>query len=247
MDKRRYIRQMVMPSIGEDGQDRLANARVAVIGTGGLGSPILFYLAAAGVGFIRFIDTDVVDKSNLNRQILHASSRIGQAKIESALKTLQDFNPDIDFDPRDVFFDETNSKTMLKDVDYVIDASDNFKTKFLVNDTAVELGIPCTIGGVSRWEGQLMSVMPRKSACYRCVFSNEPPADSVMSPAELGIIGVTAGAIGVIAAAEAIKCILGFEEKSRLVNFLLVMDLRDINFTVIKVKRHAKCKACGNE
>ncbi|MHA1792267.1 MAG: HesA/MoeB/ThiF family protein [Promethearchaeota archaeon] len=248
MDKwNRYSRQIIMPEIGTEGQEKLANTRVAVVGTGGLGSPILLYLAAAGIGLIRFIDNDDVDLSNLNRQIIHSTSTIGTRKTESARKTLKELNPEIELDPIDDKLSIENAESVFKGMDYIIDASDNFETKFLVNDTAVKMNIPFTIGGVIRWDGQLMSVIPGKSACYRCVFSSPPEKGTMKSPKELGIIGVTAGIIGTIAAAEAIKHALSFSENERLVNKLLVADLRSWNFSPINIKKNPRCKTCGKK
>ncbi len=241
----RYSRQVRMPGVGEAGQAKLQRAKVCVIGTGGLGSPILSYLVAAGVGHVRFVDCDVVDISNLNRQILHKTQKIGARKTESAFEALHALNPDITLEPVDATFTNENARKLFQGMDYVIDASDNFDTKFLVNDTAVQLGIPCTIGGVVRWDGQMMSVIPSKSACYRCVFSEKPPDGTMASPSELGIIGVTAGLLGVIAASECLKYFLGFEDKGRLVNRLLMVDLRSLDFTSISIQRSPRCKACA--
>jgi molybdopterin/thiamine biosynthesis adenylyltransferase len=235
-----------MPGIGEEGQRKLGKAKIVVLGTGGLGSPILSYLAAAGVGTIRFIDNDVVDLSNLNRQILHATPSIGKRKVDSALDTLKALNPDIVLEPIDTRFDPDNAKSLFKGMHYAIDASDNLEAKFLVNDTAVLMGIPCTVGGVIRWDGQMMSVRPGKSTCYRCVFGEKPPEGSMKTPAQLGIIGVTAGILGTIAASEAIKYVLGFADEDCLVNRMLMVDVRSLDFTHIAIKRNPCCKACGS-
>ena len=241
----RYDRQVVIPGFGREGQDALLGSKVVVIGTGGLGSPILMYLAAAGIGMLRIVDNDVVDVTNLNRQILHQSSSVGTRKTASAAITLQALNPEIHVDAIDTTLTLDNCETIFKDIDYAVDASDNFETKFLVNDTAMKLGIPCTVGGVNRWDGQVMSVVPGKSACYRCVFSSIPPAGTFKSPSDLGIVGVTAGGIGIVAASEVIKYFLGFQDKDRLVNRLLMMDLRSTEFTTIDVKHSDRCTACG--
>jgi len=236
-----------MPGIGAEGQRKLGRAKIVVIGTGGLGSPILTYLAAAGIGTIRFVDNDVVDLSNLNRQIIHDTPRVGQRKVESARATLHALNPDIVLDPVDVKFTKDNAKELFKGMQYAIDASDNLDAKFLVNDAAVSAGIPCTVGGVIRWDGQLISVRPRKSTCYRCDFGEKPPEGSMKTPAELGIIGVTAGLLGIIAASEAIKYFLNFPDEDCLVNRMLMVDLRSLEFTHIAVKRNPSCTACGGK
>lgn len=243
----RYARQVAMPGIGPAGQSRLLDAKVLVVGTGGLGSPALMYLAAAGVGTIRIVDNDVVDVSNLNRQVMHATTAVGMRKTASAVATLRAINPTITVEPVDTTFSRDTCESIARGMDYIIDASDNFDTKFLVNDTAVKLGIPCTIGGVIRWDGQLMSVLPGHGACYRCVFSSKPPDGTFQSPSELGIIGVTAGVIGTIAAAEAIKHVLGVPVEHRLVNRLLVMDLRAVDFTIVRIKPSPRCPACRPE
>jgi molybdopterin/thiamine biosynthesis adenylyltransferase len=243
---KRYARQVIMPGIGDEGQRKLAKAKVVVLGTGGLGSPILSYLVAAGIGHVRLIDNDVVDISNLNRQILHDTRRIGTRKVASALETLKALNPDIEIDAIDAKFGVDNAVQLFKGMSYAIDASDNLDAKFLVNDTAIKMGIPCTVGGVIRWDGQMMSVRPGKSACYRCVFGEKPPEGSMKTPAELGIIGVTAGLLGTIAASEAIKYLLGFSDEDCLVNRLLMVDLRSLDFTHISIKHNPKCKACGS-
>jgi molybdopterin/thiamine biosynthesis adenylyltransferase len=242
----RYARQIVMPDISLEGQQKLADAHVFVLGTGGLGSPILAYLVAAGVGHVRFIDNDIVSTSNLNRQFLHVTSRIGMPKVESAMTYLSDLNPDMVLEPIDDQITAENVESMFSGMEYIIDASDNFEAKYLVNDTAVAMGIPCTVGGVIRWDGQLLSVDPHDSACYRCVFDAPPPPGSMKSPAEMGVIGVTPGVIGTIAAAEAIKYFLGFPASDRLINRMLVMDLRSVDFNLISIKQNPLCAACGN-
>ncbi len=243
----RYARQEIMPGIGAEGQRKLGKAKVVVVGTGGLGSPILSYLAGAGIGTLRFIDNDIVALSNLNRQVIHDTPRIGQRKVESARAALHALNPDITLEPVDTKLTRENAKDLFKGMQYAIDASDNLDAKFLVNDAAVAAGIPCTVGGVIRWDGQLLSVRPRKSTCYRCVFGEKPPEVSMKTPAELGIIGVTAGLLGIIAASEAIKYFLGFSDGDCLVNRMLMVDLRSLEFTHIDVKRNPACKACGGK
>ncbi|MFX0102312.1 MAG: ThiF family adenylyltransferase [Candidatus Hodarchaeota archaeon] len=244
-EETRYSRQIVIPEIGKDGQEKLKEAKVVVIGTGGLGSPILMNLVAAGIGNVKFVDNDVVDVSNLNRQTLHSTSRIGMRKAESARKALSDLNPSVHLEPIDAMFTQENAKEVLEGAGYAIDASDNFETKFLLNDTAVELNIPCTIGGVIRWDGQLMSIQPGKTACYRCIFTDIPPPGTMKKPSELGIIGVTANVMGSIAATEAIKYFLGFSNEQRLLNRMLMMDLRTMDFTKVKISKNPRCKACS--
>nr|MDO8110023.1 HesA/MoeB/ThiF family protein [Candidatus Sigynarchaeota archaeon] len=241
----RYSRQIVIPEVGEEGQKKLQKAKVVVLGTGGLGSPILYYLAAAGIGHVRFIDNDCVDISNLNRQILHDTPRVGKRKTDSALQALKALNPEIKIEAIDANFSPDNAKDMFKGMQYAIDASDNLDAKFLVNETAVQMRIPCTVGGVIRWDGQMMSVRPGKSACYRCVFGEKPPEGTMQPPSKLGIIGITAGLLGTIEASEAIKYFLGFTDEGCLVNRLLMVDLRSLDFTMIGIKKNPKCKTCG--
>ncbi|MHA1680514.1 MAG: HesA/MoeB/ThiF family protein [Promethearchaeota archaeon] len=241
----RYARQVIIPEIGKEGQEKLEKAKVVVVGTGGLGSPALAYLAAAGVGTLRLVDGDEVESSNLNRQILHFTSDIGKRKVRSARETLEQMNPGIQFEQVDAYLTGDNAKETFKGMDYVVDASDNFKTKFLVNDTAVTMGIPCTVGGVVRWDGQMMSVVPGKSACYRCVFTDVPPEGSLKPPSELGIIGVSAGLLGTIAATECIKYLLEFPVEKRLINRLMMVDLRSWDFTLVTIKKSKSCKVCS--
>jgi molybdopterin/thiamine biosynthesis adenylyltransferase len=242
----RYARQIVMPDIGMEGQQKLAGAKVLVVGTGGLGAPILAFLVAAGIGHVRFVDNDSVSVSNLNRQILHTTSKVGARKVASAMEYLSDLNPEVNLEPIDDRLTVENAAEIFEGMQYVIDASDNFEAKYLVNDTAVAMEIPCTVGGVIRWDGQLLSVDPHRSACYRCVFDAPPPPGSMSSPAEMGVMGVTPGVVGTIAAAEAIKYFLDFPTSDRLINRMFVVDLRSVNFSVITIKQNPTCQACGN-
>lgn len=234
-----------MPDIGEQGQEALLGAKVLVVGTGGLGSSILSYLAAAGVGHIEFLDEDTVSVSNLNRQILHGDPDIGKKKVKSALETLNRLNPTLHYEAHEVRFTRDNGRELIKGMDYVVDASDNFETKFLVNDLCIEEKVPCTIGGVVRWDGQLLSVIPGRCACYRCVFTGVPEPGVMKPPSELGIIGVSAGLVGILMATEAIKHVLRFPNDDRLINHMLMVDLRTWNFTKVEVKRNPSCTACS--
>ena len=174
-EKERYHRQMLIPELGEAGQEKLKNSSVLIIGTGGLGSSASLYIAAAGIGTLGLLDMDVVEVSNLQRQIIHSTSRVGQEKVTSAIRVINDLNPYVKAITFDERFEENNAIRIVKDFDYVIDASDNFETKFRINDTCVSTGVPCTIGGVRSFEGQFITVIPKKTTCYRCVFHESPP------------------------------------------------------------------------
>jgi adenylyltransferase/sulfurtransferase len=240
----RYSRQIMVPDLGGKGQIRLRQARVLVIGAGGLGSPAAFYLAAAGVGTLGIVDPDRVELSNLQRQILHATPDIGQQKVASAKAKLARLNPDVEITPYPVRLEEQNAVDIMTGFDFVIDGSDNFPTKFLVNDTAVKLGLAFSHAGIVRLQGQTMTVIPRKSACYRCLFKAPPPPEELLSCQQAGILGAVAGTIGSIQATEAIKYLTGFED-GLLTDRLLTYDAKAMNFRSVEVKRDPGCAGCG--
>jgi len=241
----RYSRQIMVPDLGGKAQMRLRDARVLVIGAGGLGSPAAFYLAAAGIGTLGIIDPDNVELSNLQRQILHATKNIGQRKVESAKATLTELNPDVDVKTYSLRFDETNAADIAAEYQFIVDGSDNFDTKFLVNDTAIKLGIAFSHAGIVRLQGQTMTVIPGKSACYRCLFKAPPPPEEILNCQASGILGSVAGTIGTIQATEAIKFLAGFEE-GLLTDRLLVYDAKNMKFRDIEVKRDPNCASCGD-
>ena len=241
----RYSRQIMVPDLGGKAQMRLRDARVLVIGAGGLGSPAAFYLAAAGIGTLGIIDPDNVESSNLQRQILHATKNIGQRKVESAKATLTELNPDVDVKTYSLRFDETNAADIAAEYQFIVDGSDNFDTKFLVNDTAIKLGIAFSHAGIVRLQGQTMTVIPGKSACYRCLFKAPPPPEEILNCQASGILGSVAGTIGTIQATEAIKFLAGFEE-GLLTDRLLVYDAKNMKFRDIEVKRDPNCASCGD-
>lgn len=241
----RYSRQIMVPDLGGKAQMRLRDARVLVIGAGGLGSPAAFYLAAAGIGTLGIIDPDNVELSNLQRQILHATKNIGQRKVESAKATLTELNPDVDVKTYPLRFDETNAAQIAAEYQFIVDGSDNFDTKFLVNDTAIKLGIAFSHAGIVRLQGQTMTVIPGKSACYRCLFKAPPPPEEILNCQASGILGAVAGTLGTIQATEAIKFLAGFEE-GLLTDRLLVYDAKNMKFRDIEVKRDANCASCGD-
>jgi molybdopterin/thiamine biosynthesis adenylyltransferase len=240
----RYSRQILVPDLGGKGQIRLRQGRVLVIGAGGLGSPAAFYLAAAGVGTLGLVDPDQVELSNLQRQILHWTDDIGRKKVESAQTKLTELNPEVTVVIQPVRLEEHNAEAILADYDFIIDGSDNFATKFLVNDTALALGIPFSHAGIIRLQGQTMTVIPRRSACYRCFFKQPPPPEELLSCQQAGILGAVAGTIGSIQATEAIKFLVGFEE-GLLTDRLLTYDARTMNFRTVEVARDPECSACG--
>jgi adenylyltransferase/sulfurtransferase len=217
---------------------------VLVIGAGGLGSPAAFYLAAAGVGTLGIVDPDKVELSNLQRQILHGTADIGRHKVASARSKLNDLNPDVEIKTYSVRFEHDNAAEIAAGYKFIIDGSDNFDTKFLVNDAAVELGIAFSHGGIVRLQGQTMTVLPRKSACYRCLFQNPPPPEEILNCQQSGVLGAVAGTLGTIQATEAIKHLVGFEE-GLLTDRLLTYDAKSMKFHSVQVARNPYCSACG--
>lgn len=239
----RYSRQIMVPELGGRGQLRLRESRVLVVGAGGLGSPAAFYLAAAGVGTLGLVDADRVELSNLQRQILHATSDLGREKVESAREKLTNLNPDVKILIYPVRLEENNAAKIFSGFHFIIDGSDNFSTKFLINDVAVELGIPFSHAGIVRLQGQTMTVIPGKSACYRCLFRDPPPVGEILSCQQAGILGAVAGTLGTIQATEAIKYLTGFEE-GLLSNRLLTYDARGMKFHTVDIRRDGNCKTC---
>lgn len=240
----RYSRQILVPDLGGKGQIRLRQARVLVVGAGGLGSPAAYYLAAAGIGTLGLIDPDQVELSNLQRQILHGTGDIGRKKVESAQARLAALNPGVTMKLYPVRLEPENAAEILQDYDFILDGSDNFDTKFLVNDTAVRLDIPFSHAGIVRLQGQTMTVLPHKTACYRCFFNQPPPPEELLSCQQSGILGAVAGTIGSIQATEAIKYLAGFEE-GLLTDRLLTYDARAMKFHSVAVARDPGCAACG--
>jgi molybdopterin-synthase adenylyltransferase len=240
----RYSRQILVPDFGGKGQIRLRQARILVVGAGGLGSPAAYYLAAAGIGTLGLIDSDQVELSNLQRQILHGTADIGRKKVESAQAKLVELNPGVAIKLYPVRLEAENALEILKDYDFILDGSDNFDTKFLVNDSAVTLGIAFSHAGIVRLQGQAMTVIPHKSACYRCFFKQPPPPEELLSCQQAGILGAVAGTIGSIQATEAIKYLAGFEE-GLLTDRLLTYDAKAMKFHSVEVKRDPECAACG--
>lgn len=227
-EQERYARQIMMPEIGETGQERLKNSRVLVIGAGGLGSPAAYYLAAAGVGTIGIADGDRVEPSNLQRQILHQESRLGQNKADSAAQTLHGLNSHVDVKAYPCFLDAPALEKLVQQYDIVIDAADQLKNKFMINDVCVAAGKPFVHGGITGFSGQVMTYVPGKGSCYRCIFGDIPAGDA---PAPIPVIGVIAGIIGTIQAAEAIRFLLGSD--TLLTGKLLVLDGSRMQFRTV--------------
>jgi molybdopterin-synthase adenylyltransferase len=240
---RRYSRHIVLPEVGGIGQKRINRASVLVIGAGGLGSPAAFYLAAAGVGKIGIVDNDVVDTSNLQRQILHTTADVGRKKVESARETLLALNPNLTIVPHDVRLNAGNIRDILKDYDVVAEGSDNFPTKFLVNDACVMTGTPVAMAGIFRFSGQMLTVIPRQGPCYRCLIPQPPPPGAIPSCQEAGVLGAMAGAVGAIQATEILKLILGKGEVLR--GRLLLFEALQMRFEPIEVKRNPECPVCS--
>jgi adenylyltransferase/sulfurtransferase len=240
----RYSRHFLLPEVGEDGQAKLLQAKVLMVGAGGLGSPSAYYLAAAGVGTIGIIDNDVVDISNLQRQILHANDRVGMPKVESAKKTLEGLNPDVKVIPYQAKLTSQNIMDILKDYDLVVDGCDNFPTRYLVNDACVLMGKPNVHGSIFQFEGQATVFYPGKGPCYRCLYPEPPPAEMAPSCAEAGVLGVLPGLIGTIEGLEAIKLILG--KGDTLVGRLLCFNTLTMEINNLKLRRDPNCPLCGD-
>jgi sulfur-carrier protein adenylyltransferase/sulfurtransferase len=240
----RYSRHLIMPEVGMDGQKRLKASRVLLIGAGGLGSPLGLYLAAAGIGRIGLVDFDVVDFSNLQRQVLHGTPDVGRPKLQSAKDRLQAINPEVQIDLYETRLTSANAISILEPYDVIIDGTDNFPTRYLVNDACVLLDKPNVYGSIFRFDGQASVFYPPQGPCYRCLYPEPPPPGEVPSCAEGGVLGILPGLIGCIQATEAIKLLLG--NGSPLIGRLLLYDALRMSFQEFKVKRNPKCPVCGD-
>ena len=239
----RYSRHLILPEVGLEGQRKLKNARVLTIGTGGLGSPLGLYLAAAGVGTLGIVDFDVVDRSNLQRQIIHGTKDVGRAKIASAKDRLEDLNPNVSIEAFETALTSENALELFKEFDVVVDGTDNFQTRYLVNDAAVLTGKPNVYGSIFRFEGQASVFWAEHGACYRCLYPEPPPPGLVPSCAEGGVLGVLPGIVGTIQANEVLKVILGAE--GILLNRLLLFDAWTMKFRELKLRKDPNCNLCG--
>lgn len=239
----RYSRHLLIPEVGLTGQKKIKSASVLVIGTGGLGSPVALYLAAAGVGRIGLIDYDVVDASNLQRQVIHGTSGLGTLKVESARRRILDLNPAIEVEVYNEPFTSENAMRIAADYDVLIDGTDNFPTRYLTNDVCVFLGKPNVYGSIFRFDGQVSVFDARRGPCYRCLFPEPPPPGLVPSCAEGGVLGVLPGTIGTLQATEALKLILGIGEP--LIGRLLLYNALDMTFDFVNLRKNPNCKVCG--
>ena len=239
----RYSRHILLKEIGVEGQEKLAQSRVLVIGAGGLGSPAALYLAAAGVGTLGIMDNDRVELSNLQRQILHRTEDVDRFKVESAAETLQALNPDIEVRPLQEKFRADTALSLVREYDFVIDGTDNFSAKFVTNDACVISSVPFSHAGVVGFAGQAMTVIPGRTACYRCIFRQPPPADSVPTCSQAGVLGALAGTFGTVQAAETVKFLTGAGDL--LLDALLTIDFLTMTFRKVPLTRQADCPVCG--
>jgi molybdopterin/thiamine biosynthesis adenylyltransferase/rhodanese-related sulfurtransferase len=239
----RYSRHLLIPEVGLEGQRKLKASSALVIGTGGLGSPVALYLAAAGIGRIGLVDYDVVDSSNLQRQVIHGTSTVGKLKVESAKAKLVDLNPEIQVDVYNEPFTSENAFRIARDYDIILDGTDNFPTRYLTNDVAVFLGKPNVYASIYRFDGQASVFYAKEGPCYRCLFPEPPPPGLVPSCAEGGVLGVLPGTMGTIQATEALKVLLGIGEP--LIGKLLLYNALDMTFDFVKLKKNPNCRVCG--
>ena len=239
----RYSRHLILPEVGMEGQQRLKAARVLCVGTGGLGSPMAFYLAAAGIGTLGLVDFDVVDASNLQRQIIHSTKDIGRRKLDSAEEKLTALNPALNVVKHETMLTSANALDILKDYDVVADGTDNFPTRYLVNDACVLTGKPNVYGSIFRFEGQASVFATKDGPCYRCLYPEPPPPGLVPSCAEGGVLGILPGLVGVMQATEVIKLILGKGEP--LIGRLLLIDALNMRFRELKLRKNPECPVCG--
>ncbi len=240
---RRYARHLIMPEVAMEGQKRLKAGKVLCIGTGGLGSPLSLYLAAAGVGTLGLVDFDVVDVSNLQRQIIHFTADVGRPKVQSAQEKLQAINPDLTIVCHEHPIDSSNALEIFAGYDVIVDGTDNFPTRYLVNDACVLLGKPNVYGSIFRFDGQASVFFPPHGPCYRCLYPEPPPPELVPSCAEGGVLGILPGLIGVVQATETVKLLLGTGRP--LIGRLLLYDALDMSFREMKVRKNPKCPICG--
>ncbi|MEK6646499.1 MAG: molybdopterin-synthase adenylyltransferase MoeB [Candidatus Firestonebacteria bacterium] len=239
----RYSRQIILPEIGGKGQKKLLNAKVLVIGCGGLGSPCAYYLAAAGIGKIGLVDSDDVELNNLQRQIIHSTKTVGKPKADSAKEKLVELNPDVEVIVHKLRLTSENILDVIKDYDVVVDGSDNFPTRYLVNDACVLAGKPLMHAGILKFDGQAMTILPKEGPCYRCLFSSPPPPGTVPSCQEAGILGVVAGILGLVQANEVLKYILACGEL--LTGKLFVFNALSMKTRILTIRRDKNCPICG--
>ena len=239
----RYSRHILLKDVGVEGQEKIRNGKVLVVGAGGLGAPVALYLAAAGVGTIGIVDGDVVDLSNLQRQVIHFTGDVGHPKVESARDKMLAINPNVKVNTIREFLMSDNALDIIKDYDFTVDGTDNFPVEFLINDACVMAGKPFSHGGILRFEGQTFTHLPG-TACYRCLFKSPPPANAVPTCSQAGVLGAIAGMLGTIQAAETLKYLTGVGEL--LTNKLLTFNAKTMDFRKINTRRQASCAICGD-
>jgi adenylyltransferase/sulfurtransferase len=242
----RYSRHLIMPEVGVQGQEKLVDAKVLLIGAGGLGSPNALYLAAAGIGTLGLVDFDVVDHSNLHRQVIHGTNDVGKLKVESARETIQDINPNVKVKTYNIPFRREGALDIIKEYDIVVDGTDNFQTRYLTNDACVFLKKPNVYASIFRFDGQATVFQPGnpESPCYRCLYPEPPPPGEVPSCAEGGVLGILPGLVGLIQATETIKLIIG--KGTSLVGRLLLFNALEMTFDTVRIRRNPKCPVCGD-
>lgn len=241
---KRYSRHIILSDCGVKGQEKIADAKVLVVGAGGLGSPVLLYLAAAGVGTMGIIDPDVVELTNLQRQIVHFTKDLDMSKVDSAKEKITQINPDIRVNTYREPATTDNIAGIIKEYDFIVDGTDNFPAKFLINDACVFADKPFSHAGVMGFDGQMMTVIPGESACYRCVFSEPPPPDAVPNPGRTGVLGTIAGVLGTLQATEVLKFIIG--KGDLLTNRLLIFNGLKMKFRNVSIKKRSDCPVCGD-
>jgi molybdopterin/thiamine biosynthesis adenylyltransferase len=241
----RYSRHIILKEVGIEGQEKIVNSKILVIGAGGLGSPALLYLAAAGVGMIGIADGDSLDLSNLQRQVIHFTDDVGKPKVLSAKEKINQLNPDVQVEVYQEMLSASNILEIVKKYDFVIDGTDNFPSKFLVNDACVLAGVPFSHAGILKFAGQTLTIVPGISACYRCVFKKPPPPNVVPTCSQAGVIGVIAGILGTLQANEAIKFVIG--QGDLLGDRLLTFDALETKFEEISVQKNPDCEVCGTK
>ncbi len=239
----RYSRHIILEQMGGAGQEKLLGSKVLIIGAGGLGSPAAMYLAAAGVGTLGLVDADDVDLTNLQRQIIHHTPDVGTPKVDSAKAKLEVINPDVNVRTHPVWAKAANLRPIVREYDFVIDGTDNFAAKFLINDACILEGKPFSHGGILRFDGQLLTVLPGKTTCYRCIFDSPPPANAVPSCSQAGVLGVLPGVIGSLQATEAVKYLLGLGDL--LTDTLLTYNALKMEFRKVQMRRNPDCPICG--
>lgn len=240
----RYSRQILLPNVGGKGQEKILKAKVLIIGAGGLGSPCALYLASAGIGRLGIVDSDIVELNNLQRQILHSTPNVGKPKVDSAKERINAINTDVEVVPYKIRLTSENILEIIRDYDIIVDGSDNFPTRYLVNDACVFSKKPLSHAGIFRFDGQAITILPGKSACYRCLFPEPPPPGLVPSCQEAGILGAVAGVIGTIQANEVLKYILGIGQL--LEGKLLVFNALESSFRQVRVRRDKNCPVCSD-